>query len=290
MSLSATLFALMNYCARVASADVPWTMVAASRAFVGALIAMAVARARGVSFVAKRSRAMWLRSLFGTASMMCTFYALGSADIALGDAVTLVSLGPMFIALLGPIVLGERSGRRVALALPVALTGVIFVVRPSFVFGYSAAHASMVLPATIALLGAFFSSFAMMMLRQVSDGENAEAIATHFSLTAAGVLFLVSLPRFMVPAGRDLAIMIGAGLCAGFAQLAMTRAYALEMAARVSPFSYLSIVVTALLGAVSLHQWPDGLAVLGMGLVIAGGVIVTIAGIRDTRALAPKPS
>jgi drug/metabolite transporter (DMT)-like permease len=285
MSLGATFFALMNFCARLASANVSWTMVAGTRAFIGALIAILVARVRGVSFVAASSRHMWLRSLFGTGSMISTFYALGSADIALGDAVTLCSMGPIWIAILGPRLLGERSGRRVMIAIPLALSGAVCIVRPSVIFGYSAVHTAMLAPACVAMVGSFLSCFAMIMLRQVSDHETPEAIATHFSLTAALVLTVLSIPHFVLPGGKDALIMVVGGFFAGFGQLCMTKAYSMEFAARVSPFSYLSIVVSALLGAFSLHQWPDGLALLGMSLVITGGVVVAVAGMRDKTSL-----
>ena len=75
--------------------------------------------------------------------------------------------------------------------------------------------------------------------------------------------------------------LLAAGFCAGFAQLAMTRAYSLEIAARVSPFGYISVAVSAGLGAVALHEWPDRLAVLGMLLVVSGGLVVTVAGMRE---------
>jgi drug/metabolite transporter (DMT)-like permease len=71
--------------------------------------------------------------------------------------------------------------------------------------------------------------------------------------------------------------MVAAGLCAGFAQLAMTRAYALEHAARVSGMSYLSVVASALFGAVAFGERPGPTAIAGMALVIAGGLLVTFA-------------
>ena len=78
-----------------------------------------------------------------------------------------------------------------------------------------------------------------------------------------------------MPAPRDLACMVLAGVCAGFAQLAMTRAYTLESAARVSGLSYLSVVASAVLGVVFLGEVPSPTATIGMLLVIAGGVLVT---------------
>ncbi|MEO6420343.1 MAG: DMT family transporter, partial [Polyangiaceae bacterium] len=148
-------------------------------------------------------------------------------------------------------------------------------------FGGGAANPAMLFPASIAVLGAFVSAFAMMMLRQVGKTETPEAIAAHFSVVAATVMFVVSIPRLSIPALADVLTMLAAGVCAGFAQLAMTRAYSLEIAARVSPFGYISVAASAGLGAIALHEWPDHLAVLGMLLVVSGGLVVTVAGMRE---------
>jgi drug/metabolite transporter (DMT)-like permease len=115
----------------------------------------------------------------------------------------------------------------------------------------------------------------MMLLRRVGQSESAEAIALHFSLFAAATLTTIAAFSFSVPTTRDLAFMIGAGVCAGFGQLAMTRAYALAQAARVSGMSYLAVVASALLGALVLGEIPTLSALFGMALVIAGGLVIT---------------
>lgn len=281
MSLSACLFAGMNFFVHLSSAHVAWTLVGAVRATVGALVAIMVARWRSASFIPQNTLAMWMRSIFGTAAMACTFYALGSPVMPLGDAATLVNLTPVFLALLAPFVLHEHSGRRVFLALPLSVGGVVLILRPTVLFGGGAANPAMLFPATIALLGALLSACAMMMLRRVGKTETPEAIATHFSVVAAVAMLLASIPRLSVPSIADLLTMLAAGFCAGFAQLAMTRAYSLEIAARVSPFGYISVAASAALGAIALHEWPDRWAVLGMLLVVSGGLVVTVAGMRE---------
>lgn len=70
--------------------------------------------------------------------------------------------------------------------------------------------------------------------------------------------------------------MVVGGVSAGFAQLAMTKAYTPESAARVSGMSYLTVVASALLGVIVLGERPPGIAIFGVVLVIAGGVLVTL--------------
>ena len=80
---------------------------------------------RGSSLVANDRKALFWRSLFGTAAMATTFYALSSRTLPLGDTVTLLNLTPIFLAVLAPIFLRERTSRSVAFALLLALGGVM---------------------------------------------------------------------------------------------------------------------------------------------------------------------
>jgi drug/metabolite transporter (DMT)-like permease len=289
MALGAVLFALMNFLARIATASASWVTVAASRAAVGALVAAAVARLRGVSLTPKDARGVFWRSLLGTVSMLATFYALSSRTMSLGDTVTLLNLAPVFLAVLAPFFLRERTSAVVAIAIGIALSGVMLIVRPTFLFGADATVTAAVsggpsatATAAVAVGAALSTAIAMMLLRRVGQTERPEAVAFHFSLFAAITLSAVSLFDLRMPTLRDAACMVGAGLCAGVAQLAMTRAYALESAARVSGMSYLSVVASATLGAVALGERPGPTALVGMALVILGGIVVVIQ--RSTAA------
>jgi drug/metabolite transporter (DMT)-like permease len=138
--------------------------------------------------------------------------------------------------------------------------------------------------ALVALGAALLSALAMIMLRQVGQRENPEAIALHFSLVATVTLGLIALADLRRPGAFDAGCMVLAGVCGGFAQLALTRAYALDRAARVGAIGYLSVVASALLGAAALHERPRQEAIAGIALVIAGGLVVTWSGRAAARA------
>lgn len=285
MAASAVLFAAMSWLARVSGETAHWTVVAAVRAAVGAAVAVGVARARGVPAFVYPTRIMWARSAFGTVAMACTFFTLSRRALPLGDASTLFNLTPVFIAALAPLVLRERAGRRSTIALALSLAGALLVLRPSFLFGGVSLSRDAALPAAIAVVAALFSAFAMLSLRRATAREPVEAIAAHFSMLAAVVTGAAAFASAPAPPLSSLAPMIGAGACAGLAQLAMTRAYALEPAARVSAVGYLQIVFTSLLGATLLGERVSTPSVIGMGLVISGGAVLATASLRDHRAV-----
>ncbi len=286
MATSAILFALMNSLARLATASASWATVAAVRAAIGVLVAFAVARVRRRSLAPTNRKAIFWRSLFGTISMTLTFYALSSRTVSLGNTATLLNLVPLFIAVLAPIFLRESTSPIVAIAIAIAFAGVVFIVRPTFVFGdgtervVSEVGPGATMTTIVALCAAFSTSIAMMLLRRIGQQESAEVIAFHFSTFATVTMTIIASLDPRMPSMRDAACMVGAGLCAGLGQLAMTRAYALEHAARVSGMGYLSVVASALLGALLLGEHPTSTAILGMGLVITGGLLVTLRGAR----------
>jgi drug/metabolite transporter (DMT)-like permease len=279
MAASACSFALMNFCAHVASQRVHWSMTAAARSLVGAAVAWAIARARRAPIRVHDRRGIWWRSAWGTISMLLTFYALGTR-LPLGSAVTLTNLAPAFLAVLAPFLLGERTGKRVVLALLLSISGVVLIVRPEVVTG-----AEEVAGAAAAVVSSLCACFSYTMLRRMGSTESPEAVALHFSLVAAVVVTAVAAVHLSVPDARSLLAMVVAGAGGGFAQVALTRAYALERAARVGGMSYLAVVVSALLGALALHEWPSPRSVAGMALVVSGGLVLTLAGLRDARAL-----
>ena len=282
MALASALFAAMNVLVRVSSAELPWSEVAAARGLVGAAVAVLVARARGVSLRVHDRRLSWARSLFGTGALLCGFYSMGSRGMALGDAVTLGAISPIFVALLAPWLLGERGGKRVWIATAIAFAGVALVAGPSF-------HVAASL-AAIATLGALLAALAMIWLRRLgrAAGEGApkdspEAIVVHFALVAAAVTTAVALPTLRLPDARGAALLVITGVAGGLAQIAMTRAYSLERAARLGPVSYLGVVLSHLGGAALLGERAGRLELVGSALVVGSGLLLALAALRDAR-------
>lgn len=270
MVLAQVFFAGMNLCTRLAARDLPWSEIAAARFLVGALIALIIAGYRGSSLRITDRPSTWRRSVYGTIAATCTFYALASNRIALGDAATLSATAPIFVALLSGPLLGERVGGLVSLAIALGFAGIVAVVRPSL--------GSEILVAAIATAGAAFYALAMIWLRRIGSGESHEAVVLHFSLVAMVTLVVIALPVWRWPDGRSGWFLLGAGLGGGGAQIAMTRAYALHRAAPVTALSGLGIVLTYLLAIPVFGDQPTGWQVAGSLLVIAASVLLTVGG------------
>ncbi|MFO0555713.1 MAG: DMT family transporter [Polyangiaceae bacterium] len=275
MMAANVLFAIMTLAARSASRTASFATVGATRAFVGGLVALLVGLRTGRSLRVRTRGLSWARSLLGTGSMIATFYALAQIDLPVGDAVTLFATAPILIALLAPVVLGERTDRRLWGALLVAFGGVALIAGPHFSGGSKGALS--------ALVAAGFSALAMLFLRRMRGGkspESAEAIALHFAIVAFLVLSALNLVWFSMPTPRDMGLLVIAGVAGGSAQLAMTRAYALTEAARLGAVSYLGTVFSFVGSILLLGERPVWSQIAGAGLVIGAGIALALGSRR----------
>ncbi len=273
MLLAAAAFALMNTLARGLRA-IPWPMLALSRGVLGLGAALVVARWRGASLRVVNGPVMWRRSLFGTTGMVCTFYAL--THMPLSDATALLNTTPLWIALLAWWTLGERPTGAVVAALAVAALGVALIERPSFAAGQWTG--------LVALGAGAAGAVAMVSLRRLS-GETPEAVVVHFSAVAAGVMAVLSglwCWQHGAPAGLSPRMWVGVtamGAAATVGQLAMTRAYALDQAARVGAVGWMQVVFALGLDAVVFARIPEAHARAGIVLLLAAGGML----VRDAR-------
>jgi drug/metabolite transporter (DMT)-like permease len=286
MTMAQLAFAGMAVGARVGGGGVPWQEVCASRFLVGALTAFVIARARGQSLRITRVREAWLRSAFGTLSAAGTFYVFAAPALALGDAATLFATSPMFVALLSAPLLGEKVPRQFVLALALGFAGIALVARPSFSI---AAH--LVIAGGVTAMS---SALAMVWLRRIGPNESSEAIVFHFACVGACVMTVASLFVWRTPSAQGALVLLATGVCGGLGQLAMTRAYAHDRAARVSALSYSGVVFTRALGAPFFGEVPTVEQLLGSILVIASGLSLSLGSaavaLLRRRALDQSPS
>jgi drug/metabolite transporter (DMT)-like permease len=274
------LFAFMAAGARIGGRTMPWQEVCASRFLVGAITAAIVARARGASLRMTATREAWLRSAFGTLAAAGTFFLYSLPVLPIGDAATLFATAPIFVALMSAPLLGEPIAKSHALALVLGFGGIALVAKPTF----STAGQLVIIGSATAVS----SALAMVSLRRIGPNESSEAIVFHFACVGFVVMTLASAPVWRTPGLHDALVLLVAGLSAGLAQIAMTRAYALDHAARVSALAYSGVVFTRLLAIVAFGEVPNATQAIGSLLVIGSGVLLAVRGVAAHRVPQPE--
>lgn len=211
------------------------------------------------------------RSVVGTLSLFMFFY--GITHLPLATAVTFTNTSTIFLAILSWLILGQRPSLLTWLALLVGLLGVGFILRPTFL------HAG-ILPTLIGLCAGLFAGYAYLMVRELSVlGEPAWRIVFYFSLTASVLSGVVSAFIGFTPISTQIVpYLLGIGLSAMAGQLLMTHAYKVGRKFMVATLSYLGVVASAIYGAIGFGEILPTLAIVGICLVIASGVL---SGIKE---------
>jgi len=276
MVFACLLFAIMSLAAKRAMQEVSFLEVATGRALFGAVTIYVWARWRGISLVVHDRKTQWSRTGAGIAAMFFGFYAL--SRLPLGDAVTLANLTPLILAVASQRVLGERAGSALLVAVTLGLFGVALLAGASFSHGYGASAF------VSAVVGAICSAVAMIFLRKLGPRESPEGVSLHFAIYAALATFIVGLPWLRVPSLAAFVSMLVAGFTGGAAQVAMTKAYGLDKAARVSAAGYSGVVISQILGVLVLHETPGVRQLAGAGLVVLSGLFLVGGALRERRA------
>jgi S-adenosylmethionine uptake transporter len=91
-------------------------------------------------------------------------------------------------------------------------------------------------------------------------------------LMAIAVNGALMLPTFRVPTLADVALIIFGGIVGGFGQITMLAATRLAPPNRVAPAQYSQIIWAIVFGAAFFGEYPDGVAFVGMILVVFSGL------------------
>ena len=261
-------FSAMTLLVRVAAREsVDWQVVAVARSAVATLAALGFAFVAGASLVFLRPRTLWWRSLAGSASMVCTFYALIKMDGS--DVLTLTNTFPSWIAILSWPMVGERPSRGAWSAVGISVVGVLVV-------GWSLSGGTGFTPlsVTASLAAAFFTALAMLGLNRLK-GVAPLAVVVHFSAVstvvclASAFVFERATPGWPSPAGWVVAVLIAVGVTAAIGQVFLTLAYRGGSATKVSVVGLTQVVMVMAVEVVL--GWKDMNPVAAMGSVLVLG-------------------
>ena len=226
----------------------------------------ALARARGASIRPVNLTLLFWRSLAGFIAMVCYFWAL--SQVPLATAAALLYINPVLVVLLAGVLIGERVPRGTLPLTLIAFGGVALIMKPSM--------EGSELGAIAALVAGVMAAFAYLAVRKLRETDTTESIVMSFSvfcvLGAAPFAFSGAFgdPFPDAPSTWMLFVLVGLGAAGG--QLAMTEAYRLERASVVGPFSYATVIWSALLGWAFFDEALDPLSTSGIALLLVAGM------------------
>jgi len=267
MCLGVGMFPFLNTCVKLLTAHYPVIEIVWAR-FTGHLLTMLAVffPSRGWSiFRAHQPAVQIARSFLLLGSTALFVSAIGRVPLATASAIGFSS--PIIVTALSVPLLGESVGPRRWGAVLVGFIGVLIVVRPG---------SAPLAPATLLLLGSA-SCYALYQIATRHSGahDSAETGIVYAALVGTIVTSLLVPFRFEMPhSGTDAALFAAIGVFGGIGHYFVIQAFRLGPAALISPFGYLELVGSTVLGYVVFTNFPDSWTWVGAGLIVASGVYI----------------
>jgi len=264
MLCAAAAFTLMGAQAHALGKDCPWPVIALARTGLALFFTWMLARWSGTRLALWRPRTLWIRSIAGSISLLCTFYALTRLPVA--DVLTLTNMFPVWVALLSWLHEQSPPSLGIVGAIGVGVAGVFLVQQPHLAAGNLASIA--------ALVASLATAVAMLGLHRLSDIDF-RAIVVHFSavsmvLVIAALFVFGPLPtpsNLLRPA--TLAMLLGVGVSATIGQVFLTKAFTLGPPSKVSVVGLCQVGFGMLCDVIIWNRTFNAASLVGMVLVIA---------------------
>ena len=206
------------------------------------------------------------RGLVGFASLVLFFYAI--AHLPLATAVTLNYTSALFLALLMPIMLHEKPKPILYAMVLLGFIGVVLLLKPNF------AKQDLIAGA-VGLLSGFGAAFAYVHVKQLGNlGEPDWRTVFYFTListVASG--FWMLLQTYTPLSWQDMPTLLGLGISATIAQLAMTRAYRTGKTLTVASLAYTTVIFASLFGVLFWQEALSFSEYIAIGVIIFSGII-----------------
>jgi S-adenosylmethionine uptake transporter len=195
-------------------------------------------------------------------------------------------MSPIWIAAIVFFLAWRRAQQRfewgLALAIGVSFLGVVLLLRPTI-------HAEQWFGGMLALVSSFLSALAYLQVRRLGQmGEADQLVVFYFSLAgmATGLLGMLfdTAPAAPVSAPHPLQgvmLLLGVGMCATIAQVAMTRAYRLGRVLLTANLQYSGIVFASLWGILLWGDLLPAVSWAGIGTILLSGIAATYYNARN---------
>jgi drug/metabolite transporter (DMT)-like permease len=276
LMIGATIvFAISSALSKWLVATYPIGEVLFSRSFISLLVCALIIMPRtGLAvFETKRLPHHAMRTLSQALSQTCLMIAFSLMPLA--GAIAINFSAPLFTVLLSMLLLKEKVGFARWGALLVGFAGVLIVTNPG--------AGTFQIGALFALANAIIYGSVTAAVRGMTATESAETL-TLWQLVLITGFFTCLLPLgITAPTLWDAGLILTNGALNGIGQYWWTRSLHMAPASSVSPFLYLMLVWTMLIGFVVWGDVPTTSLVIGSAIVVGSGLFLLLREARRGR-------
>jgi drug/metabolite transporter (DMT)-like permease len=263
---SAVFFSLMNASIKHLGTELHAFEIAFFRAVAGIVLVAPFALRWGLAGLKTSRPVLHIgRSLVSIAAMLTYFYAL--ANMPLATAVGIAFSKPLFTIVFAVLLLGEKVRWRRWLATLVGFAGVLVILDPGSEGGLS-------LPAIAALCSSLAMGLVMVLVKKLTDTEEASTMLFYFSLATAFGGGIAMIPFWTMPTADLFVFILLLGLVGTLGQYCITRAYRVGEATVVTPMDYSQLLFAAMLGLIFFDEIPEWRDAIGGAMIIGSNLYI----------------
>ncbi len=279
----------MGAAAHALRAHCEWQVIALARSSLPLILGTSLAVLGGARLAVFSPGILWVRSIAGSVSLVCTFFAL--TVLPPSHVFTLSSTFPIWVALLSWPLYRERPSPQVWLTVLGSVLGVALLEMSAPSENLDEAALPRWLAVLCTLIAAFSTAVAMLGLHRLrhihpwSIVAHFSGVALMFSLTAfliGGSLSAVTLPPAL-PRTETLWLLLAVGATATVGQLFLTKAFSSGPPAKISVVSLTQVVFALLLDMLFWDRRFNALTLAGMALVLAPTAWLMLSQTRDLK-------
>lgn len=282
MLIASFCFALTGACARYLRNDINPIELVLFRNIIGVVFILYSIRKTPVIQTGGKLYLLIFRGVIGTLALYTFFY--GISKIGLAIAITYQQSYPVFLAVMAMWFFGERLKNLEWLAVLIGFAGICMIFLPSIDTSILSVKHHF-----IGISNAIMTGMAYLSIKGLSEIYDQRSIILSFMLSGI-VLPLVSLTvgsiwefegldfvidKFDIVQISQVPAILLLGIAALFGQIYLTKAFSYQKSGIIAAVGYSNIVFSIIFGTLLGDAFPDFLSMMGIGLIIACGVLVS---------------
>ena len=268
MLIATFFFALMGTFVKLGGGNFTSTELVFYRSSISLVIIILIMRWNKINYSSKYIKLHLTRSTIGFISLLFFFYAINR--LPLSTAISLNYTSPLFLGLLMPLILNRKIKRWLFLAVVIGFIGVFFILKPTFEnHNYFAGF--------VGLISGFGAAMAYLYVTQLGQLKEPD-LRTIFYFTLVSTFcsgFMMLFSEVNNIKFEYVLTLIGLGISATIAQIAITKAYRVGNTLGNAGLSYLTIIFSTIIGVVWLDEFIEWQTAFGILLIIISGIFAS---------------
>lgn len=272
--VASSLFPVMLAMVQVLSPRYGTVQLVWARQLTHLIVLLVVFGSRGGAGVLRTRQLKWqmLRSTTLLASI-ALLYA-GAQLLPLAKSTSINLTGPLFLALLARLLLGERLDAPRILAIAIGFSGTLLIIQPT---------GAMFHPASLLIVGASLCYALFQILTRVVGRSDRPETSAVYSVLVGTLALSAVVPFAWSPlhSVADVALMFSLGMLGGLGHYCLARALVHAPASLAAPFTSWQLVAAIVVGYIVSGDLPDRETSIGAVAIVGAGLVL---GWREARA------